>query len=280
MRKSSRVIIAVICLFALFVCYYFEQQVYEKQTYAYYKKTKEHRLEDEDFKESIKTSEKIEKVAEENQFHRNQESKKVAYLTFDDGPSNITKKVLDILEEYNVNATFFLIGSQITEDTIPIIEEAIAQGNTIGIHTYTHKGDTIYCSVEAYLEDFQKAEERIYEATRVKPTIFRFPWGSANCYLNQLGDSVIEVLENKGYVYYDWNVSAEDSIGKPTEYSIVHNIEKDFKKYTEPIILMHDSSINDLSAKALPKVIEMIQKEGYRFDTLDKMETPYQYPRD
>lgn len=280
MRKSSRIIIAVICLFALFACYHFEQKVYEKQTYAYYKKTKEEQLNHNNLENSIKTDAKIEKAMEENQSHINEESKKVAYLTFDDGPSNITKQVLDTLKKYNVNATFFLIGNQITEDTIPIIEEAIAQGNTIGVHTYTHRGDTIYCSAEAYIEDFKKAEQRIYETINIRPKIFRFPWGSANCYLNQLGDDVIESLEKKGYVYYDWNVSAEDSVGKPTEYSIVHNIEKDFKKYTEPIILMHDSAINELSAKVLPKVIEMIQKEGYRFDTLDHMEVPYQYPRD
>lgn len=281
--KKSNIIIAAFCIVAIGMCYLWEQKVYEKQTYAYYKRTQSAQETSNQVAQMQKQSlqrEEVKQVVKENETYKEQEKKKIAYLTFDDGPSEITKEVLEVLRKYNINATFFLIGNQITEDTIPILEELIADGNKIGIHTYTHKGDTIYCSVEAYIEDFMEADKKIKETLGIESKIFRFPWGSANCYLSNLGNDVIKQLEQKGYTYYDWNVSAEDSVGTPSEYSIFHNIEKDFKRFTEPVILMHDSAINKLSAKMLPKIIETIRDAGYQFSTLDKMEQPYQYPRD
>ncbi|SFR93791.1 polysaccharide deacetylase family protein [Anaeromicropila populeti] len=275
---SKNIFIAVFCIVALILCYKVEQSVYQTKTYSYYKSLTADMqdsllVQDTDAKQSMQDN-----VLEENE--KEAEIKKVAYLTFDDGPSKITKDVLKVLKDEDVRATFFIIGSQITEDTEPVLKEMIDNGNVIGVHTYSHVGKSIYKSPDAYFEDFTKACDKIKEVTGMEPKILRFPWGSTNSFMSNYSEKIISELELEGFTYYDWNVSAEDSVGKPTEYSILHNIEKDYKKYKQPVILMHDSAINKLTAKVLPKIIKELKEEGYSFDTLDHMETPYQFARD
>ena len=79
-------------------------------------------------------------------------------------------------------------------------------------------------------------------------------------------------MERRGYCYYDWNVSAEDSVGKPTSYSILANIFKDVFRYDTPVILMHDSATNALTVSMLADIIKEIKEAGYEFDTLDNRE--------
>ena len=211
-------------------------------------------------------------------FNENTEQK-VAYLTFDDGPSILTKEVLDILEKEKIRATFFLIGCQITEEEEELLQEMVAKGHLLGVHTYSHKSSEIYSSVEAYVKDANQTADRIYEATGIRPTIYRFPWGSVNCYVSGICDDVIEEMKKEGYEYYDWNVSAEDSVGKPTKESILENIKKDFAKYNEPVILMHDSAVNKATVEALSEVIAMLREAGYTFGTLDEREEVCHYSR-
>ena len=152
----------------------------------------------------------------------------------------------------------------------------VEQGHTIGIHTYSHNYKNIYSSVEAFLDDFYKDYLLIYETTGVKVNIFRFPWGSYNTYNKNIRDELIAEMKRRGFTYYDWNVSAEDSVGNPSEYRIKHNVLKDLDQFDNPIILMHDSSVNRLTAKTLPDILESIKEKGYDFDTLDHRE-PYQF---
>lgn len=267
---SKKVIIAVFCIFGLVLCFGIEQSVHKKNTYAYYKENQQKR---EETKPVVQNMTLLEKVTEENK------EKKVAYLTFDDGPSEVTEMVLKVLDEKRIKATFFLIGNEITKEREELVKRMVKEGHTIGVHTYCHKKDIIYRSSDAYVEDAMQTADRIYEVTGKTPTVYRFPWGSVNGYLENICDDTINKMEEKGYTYYDWNVSAEDSVGTPSEYSILHNIEKDFKKYTEPVILMHDSAINKLTAQTLPQIIEMLEKEGYVFDTLENRSEPCQYSR-
>lgn len=204
-------------------------------------------------------------------------TKKIAYLTFDDGPSDNTFKVLDILEEMDIKATFFIVGSSITEEREASLKRMVNEGHTIGIHTYSHMCNEIYCSVERYLDDFNIVYQQIYDITGERVNIYRFPWGSNNNYSKGIKDALIDEMNRRGFSCYDWNVSADDSVGKPTPYSIRRNIMKDLKRQNYPIILMHDSRINGLTVRMLPEIIKMIQDEGYEFDTLDHRE-PYQFP--
>ncbi|BCJ95885.1 hypothetical protein acsn021_34540 [Anaerocolumna cellulosilytica] len=203
------------------------------------------------------------------------EQKKV-YLTFDDGPSHITKDIMDILKKNQVKATFFIVGSTMKEEEKEYLKQMVDDGHTIGIHTFSHNYKEIYSSVEAFLEDFYEDYKLIYDITGVQVNIFRFPWGSYNMYNRGIRDELIGEMKRRGFTYYDWNVSAEDSVGNPTEYKIKKNVLKDLSRYEEPIILMHDSAINRLTAKSLPEIIKEIQDKGYVFDTLENRE-PYQF---
>lgn len=205
------------------------------------------------------------------------EDKKIAYLTFDDGPSENTFDILDILQEKDIKATFFIVGREIDEEGEDVLKRMVNEGHTIGIHTYSHMCNEIYCSVERFLDDFNNVYQRIYEVTGERVNIYRFPWGSNNKYNKGIKDALIDEMERRGFSCYDWNVSADDSIGRPTPYSILHNIKKDMKRDDHPIILMHDSKINDLTVKMLPDIIEMIGDMGFGFDTLENRE-PYQFP--
>lgn len=203
-----------------------------------------------------------------------EKDKKIVYLTFDDGPSSNTFDILDILEEMNVTATFFIVGSSITPEGEDALIRMANEGHTIGIHTYSHICDQMYCSVERFLDEYNTVYQQIYDITGQRANIYRFPWGSNNGYSKGIKDTLLDEMERRGFTCYDWNVDSNDSVGRPTAYSIRHNVEKDLEAHDYPIILMHDSGINKLTVQQLPSIIKMIKDKGYEFDTLDKRE-PY-----
>ncbi|CUH93501.1 polysaccharide deacetylase family protein [Herbinix luporum] len=205
---------------------------------------------------------------------KNLKEKKTAYLTFDDGPSSNTFEILDILNENNIPATFFIVGSAITKEGEEALRRMANEGHTIGIHTYSHICDKIYCSVERFLEDYNTVYQQIYEITGIRANIYRFPWGSNNGYSKGMKDVLLDEMKRRGFACYDWNVDSNDSVGRPTAYSIRRNVEKDLENYDHPIILMHDSGINRLTVETLPEIIDLIKDKGYDFGTLDNRE-PY-----
>lgn len=196
--------------------------------------------------------------------------KKTAYLTFDDGPSVLTNKYLDILQQENVKATFFVIGQQIDSDGEKIIKREISQGHEIGVHTYSHEADEIYCDCETYYNDVMKVRNILQKKFKYTSEFVRFPWGSANIYISGYRNNIIEKFKNAGMEYADWNVSAEDSVGNPTADSVMCNIRKDYIKYNEPVILMHDSGTNKVTLSVLKNVIKEMKQNGYGFDVLSK----------
>lgn len=214
--------------------------------------------------------------AGENGDEPEKKENKTAFLTFDDGPSEYTEQIVKILKEEGACATFFLIGEQITDEEVPVLKELLENGNEIGIHTYSHEED-IYSSKTAFLKDFRMARETIISKLGIEPRIYRFPWGSTSKYVKPLKNELIQRLARCGYTYEDWNVSAEDSVGRPGSGTIISNIRKDFAKHDEPVILMHDSGINAETVKALPEIIRMIREEGYSFGILSERSEPMQY---
>lgn len=205
---------------------------------------------------------------------REKEETKVAYLTFDDGPSMLSSRYLDILKEENVNATFFVIGQQVCDEMEDVVKRAIDEGNEIGIHTYCHEARNIYGCADSCYRDVMKTRGILEDKFGYKPKLYRFPWGSANNYIASYRDDIISRLKKEGLEYQDWNVSAEDSVGSPTEESILSNIRKDYKKYDEPVILMHDSGCNEKTLSSLREVIRELKKGGYSFETLSKRSKP------
>lgn len=190
------------------------------------------------------------------------------YLTFDDGPGKYTESFLDVLDKYNVKATFF-VTSQFPKYQ-SLIKEEYKRGHTIGIHTYSHKW-SIYSSESTYLDDFNKMSNIVYEETGMYPKIFRFPGGSSNTvsrkYHKGIMTSLAKIMEQKGYIYFDWTFDSGDtSKNKNSKEDIIKTVKSYLKGDGQYIILMHDIKKNTLDA--LPEIIEYAQKKGYQFATI------------
>lgn len=201
---------------------------------------------------------------------RPEESGKVAYLTFDDGPSALTEKYLDILDRHQAKATFFLIGQQIEGEMEDVVRREIKEGHEIGIHTFTHESGDIYQSADTYYRDVCQVRDLLQEEFQYTPALWRFPWGSANCYICHYKADIVERLRGEKLEYVDWNVSGEDSVGYPTCSSIIENIRKDCFRVEDPVILMHDSGSNQATLDSLETVITMLEEAGYQFATLSE----------
>lgn len=225
-------------------------------------------------KEAVNVSQTTQTIKKTSEPLNEGNTHKTAYLTFDDGPSCLSEKYLDILKKEGVTATFFIIGQQVEGDAEKTVKRALKEGNEIGIHTYCHEADCIYTSVEAYYEDVMKTKEMIEDKFKYKPVLVRFPWGSANNYIASYRDEIIGRFKKEGIEYQDWNVSAEDSVGTPTVESILYNVRKDYKKYKEPVILMHDSGCNTKTLAALEEIITELKNDGYDFANLSKRSRP------
>lgn len=199
---------------------------------------------------------------------------KAVYLTFDDGPSERTLEILDILKEQDIPATFFVV----TTNCDPaILKRIVAEGHTIGIHSHSHNYRQIYASVEAFLDDFYQAYQTIYDATAVAPRVLRFPGGSINAYNMGNHQQLIAEMLRRGFVYYDWNLTLEDSIQNRTAEMMVDDIKAAVRGQNRLILLAHDSRDKYETVKALPDIIEFLQEEGYTFAALDQEVQPIMF---
>ncbi|MBU3175563.1 polysaccharide deacetylase [Clostridium estertheticum] len=197
---------------------------------------------------------------------------KVIYLTFDDGPSVMTDKVLDILKENGVNATFFLIGNQIKgyED---MVKRIYTQGNSIGLHTYTHTYKKIYSSKRGFIAEMLKSQDEISSIIGVKPTITRFPSGSSK----HLTKAFLEELHGYNFKVYDWNAVMSDGVNCNTPPDKLYREATKTTVRDHPIILlMHCDYMHKNTCKALPRVIKFYKDNGYEFKIIND-KTPEVY---
>lgn len=201
-------------------------------------------------------------------------SDNTVYLTFDDGPSKNTRYILDILDKYDIKATFFVTGNE-TPEGIEILKEIAERGHTIGIHSYTHNLNVIYEDVDAFLEDMDKCRKYIYDNTGINPQIIRFAGGSINNYDRFVCQQIIAEVIRRGYVYYDWNVSAEDAQSGADWTSIYRNITSQMKDKNRAVILMHDSADKYNTVLTLDDIIVYLKDKGYSFAALDNDVKPF-----
>lgn len=199
-----------------------------------------------------------------------QNSHKVVYLTFDDGPSANTKKILDILDRYNAKATFFVTGNNRKYNYL--IKQAHDNGHTIGLHTYSHDYAKVYASVDSYFEDLDQIGNMVKNQIGFVPQYIRFPGGSSNKvsekYCKGIMTTLSSEVQNRGYQYYDWNVSSSDaSSGRPPVSKIVKSSTN--SKANNIILLAHDTQAKTTTVQALPQIIEHYQARGYVFKALD-----------
>ena len=165
---------------------------------------------------------------------------KTMYLTFDDGPSEEnTRKVLEILRERNIKATFFLVGENVRQHP-EVARQIAAEGHTIGIHCDNHDYDALYASVDSYVADFEKARQTVYEVTGVETYLFRFPGGSVNAFNKKTSKAIIREMTGRGYIYYDWNASLEDAVKNPDPEQLIENGVSTTLGRQKVVLLAHD----------------------------------------
>lgn len=197
---------------------------------------------------------------------------KIAYLTFDDGVSANTIKILDTLKEYNIKATFYLTG----ETDPAILKRIVDEGHAIGNHTYSHDYAYIYSSVENFFKDFYKEEAYLESIIGYKPTLVRLPGGSNNTVSHKYGGSnimkeITTELTKRGYIYTDWNSEAKDATTKNiTPQQVKENIFSTVSKNKNAVVLMHQTVGKEATAEALPSVIEEFKKLGFGFDKISE----------
>lgn len=191
----------------------------------------------------------------------------VIYLTFDDGPSvDTTARLLDILKEENVKATFFLT-DKINTDYL--IKRMYDEGHTIGLHTASHNYKYVYSSTTNFFKDIEKIKEKVARVTGESPTIIRFPGGSSNT-VSSFNPGIMCTLSNmaieKGYHYFDWNVSSGDAGSGRSKKSTYQNVTNNLSKNRANVVLMHD--IYDSTVDAVKDIIKYGKDNGYTFEKI------------
>lgn len=203
----------------------------------------------------------------------NSSEQKTMYLTFDDGPAGkVTKDILEILKTESVPATFFLIGNQIKgqEDLIIKIHN---EGHALGLHSMTHRKNSLYDSDESFLNEMLKTQETINSIVGVKPNILRFPFGcNNNCY--KLSQSLIDLLHKNNLRIYDWTTDSGDGAFPNANPNLFIKNSKSDKDCV--ILLMHCAYMSKNSVKALPEIIRYYKNNGYEFKLIDE-NTPEEF---
>ncbi len=203
---------------------------------------------------------------------------KFAYLTFDDGPSANTEKILDILKQHDVKATFFVIGSE-TEYSKHTYQRIVEEGHAIGLHGYDHVYANIYQSEDAFMDSMYKLRDLVEANTGVKPDIMRFPGGSNTTFSTKYGGQGLAAklaarIHDEGMQYFDWNVSSQDATRPLVDTQvIIDSTLRGAQGRNQAIVLLHDAPAKKTTVEALPAIIEGLKSQGYTFEVL-KRDTP------
>lgn len=204
---------------------------------------------------------------------------KTCYLTFDDGPSDNTLKILKILKKYDAKATFFVIGTNSKLEYLPKIEKG---GHAIGLHSNTHDYSNIYKSTKAFFKDIDKLAEKIDKKIGITTKLLRFPGGSNNTvsikYCEGVMSDLVTQVQIKGYAYFDWNVDSGDASGNNVPAKrIVNNVLNQAKNKNSICVLMHDTAAKSTTVEALPDILDGLKKQGYKFEVLTEETYGYHY---
>ncbi len=188
---------------------------------------------------------------------------RIVYITFDDGPGPYTKQILDILDRYNIKVTFFVTHQFSNYEYL--IKEEYEKGHAIAVHTYTHRYENVYSSVDSYINDFNMMNDVIFNQTGIRTKLFRFPGGSSNK-IKSAAKGVVTEIANKmtelGYTYFDWNVDSND-VSSKSSTTIYNNVVKGINANKNSVVLMHD--INKLNIESIEMIINYGLNNGFTF---------------
>ncbi len=227
--------------------------------------------------EETTSAEKAEETSEETTAETTQQAavsdgSKVVYLTFDDGPSELTEPLLDMLDQCGVKATFFDVGIRI-EKYPDLAAETVSRGHAVGLHSYDHDYGNVYSSLESFADSTFKAQAALQSATGVTSYLYRFPGGSSNLVHQKFGTlsmtACADWLTQNGFTYDDWNVSSGDANETPyTADEIADMVIDGVGDMNTAVVLMHNIEGKESTIEALPKIVETLTAKGYTFGTL------------
>jgi len=212
--------------------------------------------------------------SEDNMYHEG-DSRKV-YLTFDCNPSENTDAILNVLAAYNVKATFFVTGDE-SEEAVALYQRIVAEGHTLGMHSFSNSYSEIYASAEAFAEDTDHLSSYLKSVTGEDSVFYRFPGGSFNEISDLNMAEFVHVLNEKGIQYFDWNVSAGDAAGEYTVSDAVDNVTIGVNQYINSVVLLHDSSDKTTTTEALSSLIESLNVMGCEILPIDDSTYSVQY---
>ncbi len=208
---------------------------------------------------------------------------KVCYLTFDDGPSNRTPEILDILDRYNAKATFFVVGTSKLE----LLPQIVSRGNSVGLHSDSHVYSSVYASDDAFYADLNAVSTKVEQILGYRPTLIRFPGGSDNAVSKGcpgLMTRLTQSVRQNGYQYVDWNIVANDTTASmmqninghrmtPAPVILQSVIDRSYNSDGTDkgriCVLMHDAEAKYSTVEALPAIIENLQSRGYALLPMD-----------
>lgn len=209
-------------------------------------------------------------IDEIDNIYNGEEGKRV-FLTFDDGPTQeVTPHILDILDKYNIKATFFVLGNRVKANP-GILKREYESGHYIANHGYSHKYSAIYKSADSVLAEYNKTEKAIQEALgnpNYSSHLFRFPGGSHGGPYDKIKKKACKKLNEAGVAYLDWSALTYDAEGADTKKEILNNLKKTINGWNNVVILMHDSADKQITYETLEDVIKYLQKEGYAFKNI------------
>ena len=195
---------------------------------------------------------------------------KRAFLTFDDGPSEVTNQILDTLKQEKVKATFFVLGSNVK--TLPnVVKRIYDEGHYIANHGYSHVYSKIYASPQTVLDEFNQCNDAVKEAIQVpeyNSHLFRFPGGLAGGKYATIKNEANELLKQNEVMHVDWNSLTGDA--ETNNLSIEFELQR-LRETSEGknslVILMHDAQAKKTTADALPNIIAYLKEQGYKFES-------------
>lgn len=170
-----------------------------------------------------------------------------------------------------------MIGKE-DEESRALYQRIVAEGHTLGMHSFSHKYSVIYDSLEAFEEDVNHLRSYLAEITGEEPDIIRFPGGSSNQVSNTDMTEFIHYLNQEGITYYDWNVASGDATSQAyTADELVQNVITDVEKYDTSIVLMHDAATKGTTVDALGPMIDQLQTMGVELLPIDENTKPIQH---
>ena len=210
-------------------------------------------------------------------YQATQRTEKTMYLTFDDGPSERTDEILEILAEKDAKATFYVVG-QTSQENLERMKKIAEQGHTLAMHSYSHDYNKIYASVEAYLEDMYQIFCQIRDTTGQTPTLFRMPGGSINGYNSAIYQELLAEMLRRGFVPCDWNLSSGDAANtKATVPQILANVVGNAGRKERGFVLMHDSVHKTTTVEALGAMIDQLREMGFQLEAMTPQTLPVLY---